>query len=204
MAINKVQYGNTTLIDLTDTTATAADVMQGTYFYDRGGVRVEGALTPSGGAGIFKDAEGFIVLPSTERGVISDGYGWYDTASIMSRGSTSTSQTLVLVSGTYLPTNELLEPKMAHWVTLTLTTASASSHRIKSIWWDGYSVKAYALKGSQTTASSWENISSYVSVSKTFVEEDGHKYWYLWFTAAEGYVFYLPTTEVDDYVVWWG
>lgn len=45
MAINKVQYGNTTLIDLTDTTATAADVMQGTYFYDRAGVRTEGTAT---------------------------------------------------------------------------------------------------------------------------------------------------------------
>ena len=44
---NKVVYDGNTLIDLTDTTATAADVMQGKYFYGRDGVKTEG--TASGG-----------------------------------------------------------------------------------------------------------------------------------------------------------
>ena len=47
MAINKVNYGNTTLIDLTDTTAEASDVAQGKYFYGKDGVKTEG--TGSGG-----------------------------------------------------------------------------------------------------------------------------------------------------------
>ena len=47
--INKVIFGNTTLIDLTDTTATAADVAAGKYFYTAAGVKTEG--TASGGGG---------------------------------------------------------------------------------------------------------------------------------------------------------
>lgn len=52
MAINKVVLGTETLIDLTDTTATAADVAQGTYFYTAAGVRTAGT---SQGGGIDGD-----------------------------------------------------------------------------------------------------------------------------------------------------
>lgn len=45
MGINKVQYGNTVLIDLTDTTAEAADVLAGKYFYDIHGIRTLGTGT---------------------------------------------------------------------------------------------------------------------------------------------------------------
>ena len=45
MAINKVDYGNTTLIDLTNTTATANDVVANKYFYTNAGVRTSGAIT---------------------------------------------------------------------------------------------------------------------------------------------------------------
>ena len=48
MAKNKVVYNGQTLIDLTDTTATAADVASGKYFYTNAGVRTQG--TASGGA----------------------------------------------------------------------------------------------------------------------------------------------------------
>ena len=45
MAINKVIYGGNTLIDLTDATAVAANVLDGYYFYGRDGVRTEGTCT---------------------------------------------------------------------------------------------------------------------------------------------------------------
>lgn len=49
--INKVIFGNTTLIDLTDTTATAADVAAGKYFYTAAGVKTEGTASGGGGGG---------------------------------------------------------------------------------------------------------------------------------------------------------
>lgn len=55
MAVNKVNYGNTTIIDLTDTTATASDVASGKYFYTNAGVRTQG--TASGGGG--KNVQGY-------------------------------------------------------------------------------------------------------------------------------------------------
>lgn len=48
MAVNKVEYGNTTLIDLTPTTATASDVASGKIFFTNAGVRTTG--TASGGS----------------------------------------------------------------------------------------------------------------------------------------------------------
>lgn len=45
MAINKVIYGGNTLIDITDTTAQAASVLAGLYFYGRDGVKTAGACT---------------------------------------------------------------------------------------------------------------------------------------------------------------
>ena len=45
MAINKVIYGGTTLIDITDTTAGASDVASGKYFYGKDGVKTTGTNT---------------------------------------------------------------------------------------------------------------------------------------------------------------
>ena len=46
MAINKVIYGESTLVDLTDTTAESSDVLSGKYFYGANGVKMTGTLEP--------------------------------------------------------------------------------------------------------------------------------------------------------------
>ena len=48
MAINKVVYGNTTLVDLTEDTATEEDVMEGKTFHDASGQRRTGSATQGG------------------------------------------------------------------------------------------------------------------------------------------------------------
>ncbi len=45
MAINKVIYGGSTLIDISDTTVVASDVASGKYFYGNDGVKTQGTNT---------------------------------------------------------------------------------------------------------------------------------------------------------------
>lgn len=45
MAVNQVKYGNTTLIDITDTTVTADTILNGYKAYGRDGVAVTGSVT---------------------------------------------------------------------------------------------------------------------------------------------------------------
>ena len=40
--VNKVVYGDTTLMDISDTTAEQSDVLQGKYFYNASGAKVQG------------------------------------------------------------------------------------------------------------------------------------------------------------------
>lgn len=47
--INKVQYGNDVLIDLTGDTATPEKVLQGETFHDASGARRTGSLVPASG-----------------------------------------------------------------------------------------------------------------------------------------------------------
>lgn len=44
MGINKVQYGNTTLIDLTSDTVTADKLLQGYTAHDRSGALINGTI----------------------------------------------------------------------------------------------------------------------------------------------------------------
>lgn len=52
VAIPKVGGGTAEFFDVSDTTATAADVKVGTYFYTASGQRTEGTATGGGGSGV--------------------------------------------------------------------------------------------------------------------------------------------------------
>ena len=53
MAVNKVIYGSNTLIDISDTTATADKILSGYTAYGADGTKITGSA--SGGAAIIQD-----------------------------------------------------------------------------------------------------------------------------------------------------
>lgn len=72
--VNKVvKADGTTIIDISDTTATAADVLNSKYFYTASGQKVQG----TGVAGsVTQDQDGFIVLPPDGSGGGSNSWSW--------------------------------------------------------------------------------------------------------------------------------
>ena len=81
MPINKVKYGNNTLIDLTDTTATASEVLSGYSFHDKTGALVQGSKTI--------DLTTVTVTPTNATQVIAPGDEYYLNIENMAPTSTS-------------------------------------------------------------------------------------------------------------------
>ena len=64
MAVNKVIYGGNTIIDITDTTATASDVLNNKFFYAANGVKIQGTAVDGGGStgNIYQDINGYVIF----------------------------------------------------------------------------------------------------------------------------------------------
>ena len=106
MAINKVQYGNTTLIDLTDTTAVASDVAQGKYFYGKDGVKtlgtaIDSVISVNGQTGVVVlDAEDVNALPDDTEFAIG-----YDEVSAVGSAVVGTA---VTATPNYTPSGDVI------------------------------------------------------------------------------------------------
>ena len=61
----KVGGGQASFVDVTDTTATAADVASGKYFYTSSGVRTQGTSSGGGGSGVIKVASTSYTVSTT-------------------------------------------------------------------------------------------------------------------------------------------
>lgn len=92
MAINKVVYGNNTLIDLTSDTVTADKLMQGYTAHDASGTIITGTATGGGGGSVTQDQDGFIILPPDGGGSPSVSGLEYETGTWTPSEDTNTAE----------------------------------------------------------------------------------------------------------------
>lgn len=100
--VNKVVYGNDTLIDISDTTAVASDVASGKVFYTKSGARATGTATGGTAAiGIEDalDAGGGIIRTVTAVDLSNDTVA----ANNLLQGYTAHDSTGAAITGTYTP-----------------------------------------------------------------------------------------------------
>lgn len=135
MPINKVVYGNTTVIDLTDSTlAQANQLVNGVTAYDRSGTKITGTYEGSEWtSGIYMDEDNYIrVSPLAGAGGVSFESGYLVFASTASGGSSSaTLGTKAITSnGTYDASDDSLDGYSEVTVNVPPTTPNLHSKTV--------------------------------------------------------------------------
>lgn len=124
MAINKVVYDGSTLIDLTDTTAVASDVAQGKYFYDKTGNKVEGTASAAGaivvteevlpGGGVAKHISAVDISDTTAQAAdVAQGKYFYTAQGVKTAGTASGGGGLEYEEGTWSPSEDIADARIS-------------------------------------------------------------------------------------------
>lgn len=176
MGINKVNYGNTTLIDTSNVTVTADKLAQGYTALDNTGTLITGTST-SGGY-ITQDANGYIVLSPTngvptlinktitENGTYSassDGATGYSVVTVnASGGSMNISTNCVVDANTYTTlTVSNVQSAPSKFVLVydnfgSNTTLTLYTNCVSSISYDGTTTNAYYVTTSSNSTTIWK------------------------------------------------
>ena len=167
--VNKVVYGNNTVIDISDATALASDVAQGKYFYLATGEKVQGTNTGGSGDGyVWQDANGYVHL-SDEEGT----QPIYDTLNVNASGTFTPSQghaynSVVVPSGTAGNPTATKGTVSSHSVTVTPSVTNSTGWITGStINGTGVSVSASELVSGtySVTSSGTKDVTNYASAS---------------------------------------
>lgn len=143
MAINKVIYGGTTLIDLSgDSLASADQLMQGVTAHDRTGALITGTATGGGGGSVTQDQDGYIVLPP-DGGGGGGGSGLVFETGIY-EPTAATAQPTITFTDTHTtrPYSIIIED-----VTGTNTTTNTVMFWTVISWYDAFGTPAISTKG---------------------------------------------------------
>lgn len=115
MPVNKVVYGDTTVIDLTDSTLSdSAQLLSGVTAYDRSGTKITGTAQTSGNewtSGIYKDSNNYIkISPLAAAGGVKmvNGYLVLESTQAGSGSSTLGTKTIT-ANGTYAASSDSLD-----------------------------------------------------------------------------------------------
>ncbi len=122
MAVNKVVYGNTTLMDITDSTVDENNLLAGEVAYKRNGQRVVGALNPVGNLALDDLTDVVITNPTIDQGITFDGTYWvnYGAKIILTYDDEFRGQTITCTQGQTVITKTA--PSSGNSVTLYVPT----------------------------------------------------------------------------------
>lgn len=120
--VSKTGGGTSSFFDVSDTTATAADVAQGTYFYTAAGVRTAGT-----GAGSIATIEGTYTAATKTLALSTDGTvaAWWGGVGYELMGDVQWSA--AISSATNWPFTPTTTAKNLTWTTSITTTANANA-----------------------------------------------------------------------------